>query len=75
MPLEVELGIGVHRDLHGLPRTYPGELGFLEIGGHPNLGRNNRKDLLAGGDVIAHLDIAFGDPAVLRRRHDRPGKV
>src|SRR5664279_5905121 len=75
MPLEMELRIGVNLDCRFLSRAYPRKLGFLEISGHPNLGRDNRKYLLACCDVIAHLNIAFGDPAILWRLHHGPRKV
>src|SRR5262245_50753284 len=75
MAFEVKLRIGVHRNRHGLPGPYPGELGFLEIFRDPNLGRNNRQDLLTGSHIIAHVDIAFGDPAILRGRNHGPVEV
>src|SRR5580704_10661976 len=75
MTPKVEVRIGVEVDGHGLTRAHSVELAFLEIRGDPNLRRDDRKNLLARGHVIAHFDIALGDPAVLGRGHDRPGEI
>ncbi len=72
-PFELQLRIGVDLDLDLLARPHAVELGFLEIGGDPDLRRDDRQDLLCPGvHVIADLDIALGDPAILRRPHDGP---
>src|ERR1700753_1058996 len=69
---QVERRISVALDPDLLPRPHVIELTFLEVRGDPDFGRDDRKDLLAGGDVIADLDITLGDPAVLRRPHLGP---
>ena len=51
------------------------ELVLLEIGGDPDIGRDDREYLLARRDIIARFDIALGDPAVLRGRDDGPGQI
>ena len=72
MAAQIERRIGVDLDPDRLPGPHVGELALLEVGGDPDFGRDDRENLLAGGDVIADLDIAFGDPAVLRRLDLRP---
>ena len=75
MASQVELGIGVHVDLDALAGPQPIKLVLLEIGGHPDFRRNDRENLLARRDVVAHFHIALGDPAILRRPDDRPGEI
>src|SRR5271165_6250040 len=47
MAFELKVRIGIHLDVDGLTRTNAVELSFLEIGGHPDFGRDDRKDRLA----------------------------
>ncbi len=75
MALELEIGIGVNGDRHRLAGTHLGELAFLIIRRHPNLRRDQRENLLPGRHVGADLDIALGDPAILRGRDDRIGQI
>ena len=75
MAAQIESGIGIDPDLDGLALAHVGELAFLEIPGDPDLGSHQREDLLAGGQIIADLDIALGDPAILRRLDRRPRQV
>src|SRR5271168_4031536 len=46
MATQVERWVGVDRDPHRLPLAHVGELAFLEIGGDPDFGCDNREDLL-----------------------------
>src|ERR1700733_3425504 len=75
MALQPQLRIGIDTNIDVLAGSHVDELALLEVGGNPDVGRDDRKDLLAGGDVIALFHVAFGDPAVLRRLDHGPGQI
>src|SRR5947209_2211188 len=60
--VEVELRISVDADFDGLSGAHQIELVLLEVGGDPDLRRDDREDLLPGSDVVADLDVSLGDP-------------
>ena len=56
--------------LHRLADPHAGQLHFLEIGVHPDIGeRHHRHQRRSRIDPLAHLHGALGDHAV-HRRHD-----
>src|SRR5258706_1662589 len=71
----IEGRIGIDPDPDRLPRPHVGQLGFLEVGGDPDLRRDDREDLLPRYNVVALLHVPPGNPSVLRRRNDGPGQV
>ena len=71
-PVSFRLRIGIDADVHLLAGAHAVELGFLEVGGDPDLRGDDRQDRLAGLHVVALLDVALGDPAVLRRGDPGP---
>src|ERR1700691_5721828 len=75
MALQPQLRIGIDPDRDVLAGPHVDELALLEVGGDPDFGRDDRKDLLTGRDVITLFDVALGDPAVLRRLDHGPGQI
>ena len=74
-PVSFRPGIGIDADVHLLAGAHAVELGFLEVGGDPDVRRDDRQDGLTGLHVVALLDVALGDPAILRRGDAGPGQV
>src|SRR3984957_17090058 len=72
MALQPQLRVGIDPDRDVLARPHVDELALFKVCGDPDVGRDDRKDLLAGGDVIALFHVALGDPAVLRRGDHAP---
>ncbi len=75
VPHQAQPGKRIHPDIDALTRPHTGELVFFEIRGHPNLRRDQRHHRLSHLHVVALVDVALGDPAVLRRAHFRPAQV
>src|ERR1700722_104732 len=75
MHLKTQLRIGIAPKRDVLAGPHVDELALLEVGGDPDFGRDDGKDLLTGRDVIALFHVALGDPAVLRRLDHGPGQI
>src|ERR1700733_2804102 len=66
MALQPQLRVGIDPDIDVLAGPHLDELALLEVRGNPDIGCDDRKNLLAGGDVIALFHVAFWCPSVLR---------
>ena len=75
MGVERLAGAGVHPDGDVLARAHLGELGFLEVRRHPQVVGHDGQQGLAGVDVVADVDGALCDAAVLRGVDGRVAEV
>src|ERR1700727_1720775 len=64
MALQPQLRIGIDPDRDVLAGPHVDKLALFKVCGNPDVGGDDRKDLLAGGDEIALFPVALVIPAV-----------
>ncbi|MCY1169599.1 hypothetical protein D9M73_96440 [compost metagenome] len=70
MALELDVGISVDLDVDRLACGHVAQLGFLEIGGHPDVIGHNRHQLRARPDIRPDIDLTINH--LPRDRRDQP---
>src|ERR1700678_1013892 len=75
MAAQPQRGIGIDSDRDVLPWAHPIELRLLEVGGNPDLWRDDREDGRADLQIVAPLHVALGDPAIPRGTHGGVGEI
>src|ERR1700743_3583065 len=64
MTMELETGISINFDIDCIARPHAADLRFLEVGGDPDVGRDDEKHGLSGSQIRTALYVAHGDEAV-----------
>jgi hypothetical protein len=65
VPVPGAAAVGIHFDFHRLRRPHVGQLRLFEVRGHPDVAqRNDRHQVLAGLDILSHIDGAAANDTI-----------